>query len=652
MPNIVAVVLRGWVAFISALGLYAYLHNSHFAWFPKVILALVAFGLLGIAHRLRSEENEGTWNTAGMYLWGASTLATFLWAWHFDSVQISDFGVYFRCGSEISSNIAKWVDDCQSQYLHKNLIYWTRSLLYTAPIEFLAGADYTILKLWNAGLHSATIALWYVGLRHYYGPRTATIATGFLVFYPEWWFTLTLATTDNVILLFVVAFTLLLPQLQRRPHGALIIISLSLSVILFAANMLRTIGSLLLLTAIVWSVSQRSMRSKAYDVLWLMAVSLIYVLLSSTIEYVSPASASGHLQFLKVLSSIDFSTLQSFGSNYPWVEHFWFSVPEEWRTTIAFEKIYLEMVNGFHQWPLYLYQKASLVFDGSGYYRLSSSLYAGFNPDTVYTVPESTVPFSLTVESWLAAVGAMYLVLALATIFRTPLSAPAFIALIWTGVFALMILGLSEAQPRYTVLLAPALSLLCALAVCGPVEAKSLQPVGSWTNSPFSPFLGLLFIAVLFGILLLGLNIARRIHHNPILFASKIDPGAPHCNSQSATLEVNYKQLRIFMPKGTNCAAVNLPVSREVQKISFFVSGSRFPYLWEPPTPSSFQYKIKIREQSILEQSLGEKSVRWHLIELNDLVLDAITQVSFFFDRKDSDTDDSIDVSLFMEIRS
>jgi hypothetical protein len=63
MPNIVAVVLRGWVAFISALGLYAYLHNSHFAWFPKVILALVAFGLLGIAHRLRSEENEGTWNT-------------------------------------------------------------------------------------------------------------------------------------------------------------------------------------------------------------------------------------------------------------------------------------------------------------------------------------------------------------------------------------------------------------------------------------------------------------------------------------------------------------------------------------------------------------------------------------------------------------
>jgi hypothetical protein len=59
-----------------------------------------------------------------------------------------------------------------------------------------------------------------------------------------------------------------------------------------------------------------------------------------------------------------------------------------------------------------------------------------------------------------------------------------------------------------------------------------------------------------------------------------------------------------------------------------------------------------MREQSILEQSLGEKSVRWHLIELNDLVLDAITQVSFFFDRNDSDTDDSIDVSLFMEIRS
>ena len=152
MPSIVAVVLRGWVAFISALGLYAYLHNSHFSWLPKVILALVAFGLLVLAHRLRSQENEVKWNIAGMYLWGASTLATFLWAWRFDSVQISDFGVYFRCGSEISSNIAKWVDDCQSQYLHKNLIYWTRSLLYTAPIEFLAGADYTILKLCTAGL--------------------------------------------------------------------------------------------------------------------------------------------------------------------------------------------------------------------------------------------------------------------------------------------------------------------------------------------------------------------------------------------------------------------------------------------------------------------------------------------------------------------
>ncbi|MEO7465169.1 MAG: hypothetical protein ABIV42_06825, partial [Nitrosospira sp.] len=583
---------------------------------------------------------------------GLSTFVTFLWAWKFDSVQISDFGVYFRCGAEISQDIEKWVDDCQSNYLHKNLIYWGRSLLYTTPLASLTGADYPALKLYNATLHTVTMFVWFFGLRQYYGPRIALASTLLLLLYPEWWFTITLATTDNAALLCVVAFILLLPKLNRCARGGLIIIGLSL--ILFAANLLRAVGPILMLAILFWALFKQCTRREPYLIVHILYVLVLYAFLNWLLGRVTPSTASDPLQFLKVFSLIDFGSTQDFGSNYVWGEHFWFSIPEEWRASVAFRKIFLEVVNGFYQWPLYLYHKASMLFNGSGYYSFSSSLHTGFNPDTIFTVPLSTVPFSATVFPLLAAIVFFYLVLATWAILRVRLTGPDLVAAIWLGAFSLVILGLGETQPRYSVLVAPALSLLAAIALFRREEPTAKQHPGFSNTSTLNTSRGFLLIAALFGTTVFGLYIIKSAIPNPMLRATQssyVDHGFSECEYQSAKLESTYKRLRIVTPKGTKCASVNLPLSKAVTAISFFVSGSNFPFLWESPIRSTFRYRVEINDRVFLNTSLDNESTRWHLLDLNHYEVNDASQVRLAIIRDDIEKDEFIDFSLYTEIK-
>jgi hypothetical protein len=307
--------LRGWVAFILLLSLFAYLQSPDASWLFTSATLLLAPALLGFAYHFhtQSPKNQLLWNRVGICFLGISIFITFLWAWKFDSVQISDFGVYFRCGAEISQDIEKWVDDCQSNYLHKNLIYWGRSLLYTTPLASFTGADYPALKLYNATLHTVTMFLWFFGLRQYYGPRIALASTLLLLLYPEWWFTITLATTDNAALLCVVAFILLLPKLNRCGRGGLIILGLSL--ILFAANLLRAIGPILMLAILFWAIFKQSTKREPHLIVYVFCILVLYAFLNWLLGRATPSTASDPLQFLKVFSLIDFGSTQDFGSN-------------------------------------------------------------------------------------------------------------------------------------------------------------------------------------------------------------------------------------------------------------------------------------------------------------------------------------------------
>jgi hypothetical protein len=141
LRSVLELMLRGWVAFILVLDLVAYLQNIHIPLLTKLTTFILTLVMIGISYHLLAKpyKNESQWDRFGLLIIVFSTFATFLWAWKFDSVQVSDFGVYFSCGAKSSIDINKWINNCQSKYLHKNLIYWGRSLLYTAPLEYFTG---------------------------------------------------------------------------------------------------------------------------------------------------------------------------------------------------------------------------------------------------------------------------------------------------------------------------------------------------------------------------------------------------------------------------------------------------------------------------------------------------------------------------------
>lgn len=642
----------GWAALVLAMGMLAYMQTPGMPWQLKLSTTAFAIAVLVIANLslARRKMDYLDWNRTGILFLCATMLATFWWAWHFDTVQHSDFGIYFRCGAAASRDTEEWISACQSAYLHKNLIYWLRSILYTAPLELVAGDKYFILKIYNAALHNATIALWFFGLRHYYGARIATIASVLFTLYPEWWFTTTLATTDNAALFFIVAFTLILPKLGCGKHQILVVVALA--IILFAANLLRAVGPLLAVVLLAWVfIQQKSSGWNPYSAGSALIVLVLYALLSRMVGGLAPPSASDPLQLFKMFSTINFHSTQDFTNNYPWNEHFWFAIPEEWRARVAIDKIAVEFTEGFYRWPAYMYDKAGGLFAGSGYYGFSSFPAYGFNPDTVFTVPMSTVPFSPRVLPWLAS-GIFFLLIAAAcTVVSQRLSGPALVSTLWLAAFAAILLGISEAQPRYSVLIAPALSLLAAIAL-GREDQRSVQKAAQWRIVG----IGFIVLAVVFGVVVGVLHAMSSTRSNPLLFATAAQSdaaGASACGPQSAAakIEPNYKRLHIVMPSSSDCTSIVLPLSESVTQLAFFVSGSKFPFLWEPAIESPYRYRIEIDHQVILDTSLGEKAVRWHLLDLPGESAPAARHVLLTVTRAYATAEDFIDVSLYIELK-
>lgn len=643
-PRVIALIEAmacGWAAFVLGLGILAWVQAPAIAWQLKAGTAIASLAVLFGVRRwcARSAGNGIEWDRVGIVFIIATVAATFWWAWHFDTVQNSDFGIYFRCGRHVGSDIGQWIDACQSAYLHKNLVYWGRSLLYTAPLNAISDGSYPALKLFNAALHAATTVLWFLGLRHYYGARTATVASVLLALYPEWWFTTTLATTDNAAVLCIVAFVLLLPKLNASTHPVLVVVGLAASV--FAANLLRNVGPLLVAGLLLWLVVGRCNR---YAIGRAVAVVALYSLANRVVGGMLPPLVAEPLPTLKMMSAIDFNSMQDFASNYPWGEHFWFAIEDGERARVALDKISLEIFNGFQRWPAYLYDKAASLFTGSGYYAFSSFQNFGINPDTVQNVPRSTVPFVPSTLPWLGAAVAFLLLPAMWTIVTTRVTGPALAAVLWLGAFALIVLGMSEAQPRYSLLIAPTLALLAALALSQRTPPELPRTAGIRFTA-----IGCAVIAAAFALVAAAIPVVGSTRSNPLLHAAAVPPtSAPECAPQPpARIEATYKRLRIVMPPGSDCASVVLPLSAGTKELAFFVSGAKLPFLWEPPLQSPFRYSLKLDDRVLLDAALGEKPVRWHRVPVDARA----TRTTLTVRRDDATGEDFIDIGLYTERR-
>lgn len=605
--------LRAWSAFILFLGILAGLSNAESRLAVIVSLSLAA-GFISVTRLdwpvfISAETRKTRLACFGSII--ILSLGSYLWALKFDSIQVSDFGVYFRCGTEKHIDVHAWIISCQSKYLNPNLIYWSRSLLYSIPFGLFSGPSYDAFKLYNASFHAATIALWFFGLRHYYGSRIAIIATLILALYPEWWFTTTLVTSDNSAIFFITGFLLLLPLLQKNSHNALIVLTLSLT--MFSAGQSRSIGPILVATLALWiSLAQVPRWDRLTALKGILALAL-YFALNFILAVVTPSSAPEPVPILKYLSAIDFTSLQDFSVNYQWAEHFWPAIPPESRNIVGWNKILIEFSWGFAQFPFYLYRKAAMLFSGSGYYVFSSYQF-GPNQDTVLNVAKNTIPYIPDALPWMRMAVSFCAALSFFSLLKAKLHGPALAALIWLSVFTLLVLGLGEVQPRYSVLIAPAFSMLAALALF-PKDVKQDTTISRSTDVKTSSVVVAFFLlAGTFGIAALGLKSLRSVESTPSL-AARISP-SPLCGAESARLETSYKRVRVIMPKGVSCAAISIPFRASKNGLTLFSSGTKFPFFFEPKELSPFHYSVIFNEKPLLESSLCHASVKWHRLDM------------------------------------
>ncbi len=566
-----------------------------------------------------------------------------LWIIFFDSAQVSDFGIYFHCGISQAKSLQISINECQSSFLEPNSTYWLRSFFYSFPISVIFGDDYAGFKLSNLLIHIVTIVIWYVGINRFYGPRVALVSSILLALYPEYWFTITLVSTDNLVILFVVLFILILPEIDK-PGRTGITSAIILGFIIFLSQQLRSIGLILIISALAWALIRRENNFRI-SILNFLILLTSYYCISNLFSLFFSTGLPDIFNTVKILSTIDFNSTQDFSVNYRWAEHYWPALPKDMSFDISTHKIFVEL-SQFSEWPAYFFKKTAINFSGTGYYGLSSFNFPPGNPDSSLNIEKSTIPFFSSAFQWLGAFVTLLLVASMKSIVRLPKLGPVFSSTILIAIFSLVVLGMGEAQARYSLLLAPALALLVAIAFF-PQDSTELHDSNLGIKFLSTRLLcGVLCISAAYFFVVLAMATIHPegdISKNARL-TTLDDNDFTSCKNNGITLENNYKDVKVSFDSGSDCAAFYIKIPKTGENISFFVSGAKFPYRFEEKYHSGFEYGISSGNSLNSMKSLGDKSVVWHKIPIrtNDN-----NKIYFRITRKISESKDYLSFSLF-----
>lgn len=553
---------------------------------------------------------------AGPAIIGLILLSVGGWVAYFDSGQVSDFGIYYRCGVSQHADLRGWLDNCQSAYLIENSTYWLRSYFYSSAIGQVFGGGYDNFKVANAILHMLTIVCWFYGVKSYYDVRIATLSSLLLALYPEYWFTSTLVTTDNFAVLCVALFVLIAPKLQGRMPTVLIY-SVILGGVVFLGHQLRSIGSIFVISLAFYIICEGASR-RNYAALFFGFISIsVFMLLTKLFLWMNPSDLPDLFSPMKILSAIDFHTVQGFNINYVWGEHFWVATPAPMQLQMALYKISTEFSGGFSEWPAYFFRKAAIVFSGTGYYGLSSFAYPPDNPDSLVTNVVSNIPFSAKFFPWLTFLVFAYVLAAVVGIFRAGvLKGASLVSLMMVGAFGLLVLGMGESQARYSTIIAPALSLLAALAFFSPEDKDASQKCDVQHWKKFAS--GMLSILVLYLVVLLltiVLPTSEKYNAN-VSVIDNLNSNFGSCSKDNASVQADYKKIRVSFVNEAGCAALRMAVPVDTKLVSFYLSGSRFPYRFEGPGENSFAYELIAKDKIVSQGEIGKKSVSLVKMEL------------------------------------
>jgi hypothetical protein len=528
--------------------------------FPGLLGAALGLAAAVLGPRVARRVSEPTWHRAGTFAAVGFSLAGVAWALATDSMQPSDFGVYWRCGTTPTSSLSAQLDLCQSHYLAATPLYWLRSLLYTTPFGALVGPRPQALDLFNALLHAAALGLLLVLARRALGPAAATVAVVAWGLFPERLFAITLATPDNLAALAVLA-VLAFASSEGRAAPRLLLLGLALAALELLRNAGPIYAAAVLLAALASAPGQarRLAGAVASVALGLLLVRGLVAALPGTWESVG---------VLRALSAVDLSSRQTFDVALRWFDHVLPAVPADVRTRFALRALATELAGHGTLYPGYLLAKAQLMFSGTGYAGWAA-LALPDNPDTALTVAQPTVPAvsPALLGGLLGFVLAMALVGA-ARLRRAPLLV---VSLAVVATFFAAVLLFSEAQPRYLFVIGPPLALLCAAPFA---KDEPLRDLSAWRGALVLLALALLFAAW-----------ARVEARQPSpLEAARADVDAS-CGG-APVLKGSLQRLAVELPAGVTCATVHVPLERAAH-VRLVMTQASFPFPFEPrPDPA------------------------------------------------------------------
>lgn len=414
-------------------------------------------GILFLAALSWMARGAGPGLVRGLYL----SYFVFLigWALLVSSQQISDFGVYFRCGAEnwrAAASIQDWMQKCHSAWLPGVSTYWRRSLLYTLPVGILGNGSYLLLKLYNAALHLATVAILYRLVADRAGRAQGVLAAAALAIYPEYWFSTSLATSDNLALLLLVLWLRSLLCCLSEEHAVRQIVCTAL--LALALDLLRDIGLICVLATALLAIASSS------RVRWrMLTVSVFTFGLMTATTWIgarfAPVPATQAGLFARLVGN-------SVTTTYPWMDVYrWFEyvyplVSRKYHGPYLTGLLAMDLNHGIiaalHNWM----EKTNVLFRGVGYYLFSAAPFDG-NPDN-YKVAEIAPTYLANNGFTLFLVGAAasFTIAALIGVVRQRADGLNRISIAFCSSFLFFVVGFGESQARYCVLLAPVFGIM------------------------------------------------------------------------------------------------------------------------------------------------------------------------------------------------
>lgn len=386
-------------------------------------------------------------------------VATAAWAWMVSSQQVSDFGVYLRCGADHLAgwtSLQTWAARCESEWLPGFGTYWRRSLLYSLPVGWLSGGAYAGFKLANALFHVAAVFLLYRGTAAALGRAPGIVAAGLLALYPEFWFVTTVVSSDNLAVVAMVALLVGLATLGATPSVLRLAFIVALVGVL---DLLRSVGPILLFALVLLALFAPAGERRPLLVAAVAAWALTWAL--GWLPQLAGIATRQNDGLLATLLSNGVARPSGFDVAYGWHQYILPLFDPQGRAAIVAGFLGHE-AKADSWFPGIWMLKIVALLEGDGYYFFSNAGPMG-NPDDV-VLPGATGSFGFTAPGTLALRGVMAVFCALAAAgflrgARHPLvrTCTAFAA-----AFLLLVVIVGEAQPRYSVLVAPALCIAAA----------------------------------------------------------------------------------------------------------------------------------------------------------------------------------------------